>query len=186
MQPTTLPMRAFRDRLADEGLLAVHDHWCAGLRGTLLPPRSAIDPVALKRWLPRMFMVDVDGGAYRFRLAGTDLRRIFDRDITGLTLAEVLPERMLADALRGYEQVRRDRTPHLVELVLDMDSHPAYFYRRLVLPLAKDGVEVDRLLGVYTLEFADYRRDGDFYRILGLYADRITGRAAVADLSAAA
>jgi len=92
---------------------------------------------------------------------------------------------MPADARNGHERVRRDGTPHCVEIVLWMDRHPAYVHRRLVLPLAGDGVTVDRLLGVYALEVADHRRDGDVYRILGLYADRITGRAAVADLAAA-
>lgn len=179
MQPVVLPVDWFRERLGDPGLVAVHDHWLAGVRGERLPSRADIDPAALKPWLPRMFIVDVEGGAYRFRLAGTELRRIFDRDVTGLTLAEVLPERMLADARRGYEQVRATRQPHLVELILDRDARPSFFYRRLLLPLAADGTSVDRMVGVHTLEFAGYRQDGDFYRILGLYADRISGRVLV-------
>lgn len=56
-----------------------------------MPSRSDIRPTQIPRMLPSISMIDVDAelGRSRVRLAGTRLREIYDREITGLCIEDL-------------------------------------------------------------------------------------------------
>jgi hypothetical protein len=69
----------------------LYDYWisCAGTKA--LPDRSDINPADIPRLLPYLSLIDVDGAIdhSRIRLAGTRLRDVYDREITGLRLCDL-------------------------------------------------------------------------------------------------
>jgi hypothetical protein len=65
----------------------LYDHWVAISGGRAMPDRSDVKPSALPRLLPCISLLErSDQGRLRVRLAGTRLREMFDREITGLYL----------------------------------------------------------------------------------------------------
>ncbi len=67
------------------------DYWYDRLTDFSLPLRADINPVHFPRLLPGISLVDVaeDIGQSRVRLAGTRLRDIYDREITGLSIDQI-------------------------------------------------------------------------------------------------
>lgn len=82
---------AFRAQLVVPEQRQLYDYWveCCGARP--MPQRSDIAPSAIPRLLPYVSLIDVDAdlARSRVRLAGTRLRDVYDREITGLTLSDI-------------------------------------------------------------------------------------------------
>jgi hypothetical protein len=60
-------------------------------RGREMPGRSDIHPGHFPRLLPNVSLIDVcaGDGSCKVRLAGTRLREVYDREITGLAVSEL-------------------------------------------------------------------------------------------------
>ncbi|WP_333586942.1 PAS domain-containing protein, partial [Phenylobacterium sp.] len=69
----------------------IYGYWAGLRRGARLPARGDIEPVALKRLLPTVSLIDVsrDPLDFRIRLAGTGLYGVYGREITGRSLTDV-------------------------------------------------------------------------------------------------
>lgn len=69
----------------------LYDYWFEKSAGRAMPERRDISPAHFPRLLPDISLIDVDplNGECRVRLAGTRLRDVYDREITGLTLADL-------------------------------------------------------------------------------------------------
>ncbi len=80
---------AFRAQLVLREQRQLYDYWCDKRKANSLPCRSDISPAAFPRLLPDVSLIDIefDPFRFRFRLAGTRLREIYDREVTGLYLA---------------------------------------------------------------------------------------------------
>jgi hypothetical protein len=67
------------------------DYWYDRLSDSSLPLRADINPVHFPRLLPGVSLIDVasDISQSRIRLAGTRLREIYDREITGLKIDQI-------------------------------------------------------------------------------------------------
>jgi hypothetical protein len=67
------------------------DYWLEKAAGREMPDRQDISPAHFPRLLPYISLIDVEGhsGPFRIRLAGTRLRDVYDREITGLTLEDL-------------------------------------------------------------------------------------------------
>jgi hypothetical protein len=83
--------KAFRAQLVVPEQRQLYDYWIeiAGKAG--VPCRSSFNPARLPRLLPGISLIDVVTPitGCRVRLAGTRLREIFDREITGLCFADL-------------------------------------------------------------------------------------------------
>ena len=81
---------AFRVQLVLPEQQRLYDYWSSKFNGDRLPGRAQICPTDLVTLLPNISLVDIDYDPYRFRfrLAGTRLREIYDREVTGLDLAD--------------------------------------------------------------------------------------------------
>lgn len=66
------------------------DYWCAKQSSDQLPTRSQICPTEISSLLPSISLIDIECDPFRFkyRLAGTRLREVYDREVTGLDLSE--------------------------------------------------------------------------------------------------
>ncbi len=82
---------AFKAQLVVPEQRQIYDYWigCAGSRS--MPARPDINPAEIPRLLPFISLIDVDPAIEksRVRLAGTRLRDVYDREITGLCLSEL-------------------------------------------------------------------------------------------------
>lgn len=76
---------AFRAQLIVPEQRQLYDYWLKAAAGRKMPMRADINPAAIPRILPGLSLIDVnsDFGKCRVRLAGTKLREIYDREITG-------------------------------------------------------------------------------------------------------
>lgn len=82
---------AFRAQLVVPEQRQLYDYWLDRASGRDMPARADINPAHIPRLLPFVSLVDVaaDTGKCRIRLAGTRLRDVFDREITGLDFADL-------------------------------------------------------------------------------------------------
>jgi hypothetical protein len=82
---------AFRAQLVVPEQRQLYDYWiaCSGARA--MPERGNINPAEIPRLLPYVSLIDVDSDLERsrVRLAGTRLRDVYDREITGLCLGDI-------------------------------------------------------------------------------------------------
>lgn len=144
--------RAFREALGDGVVAALFSYWEEKAAGAEMPQRSAIDPIEIPHLLPTLYMLEPLGdGAFRFRLAGTGVRELFDAEVTGRRVDEVLttPE-LRENARRSYETLMRERRPWLTRTEYELNGGETVHYRRLALPLGQDGV-VERILGAFEI-----------------------------------
>ena len=83
--------KAFRAQLVVPEQRQLYDYWLEQAAHAAMPNRSDINPARLPRLLPGLSLVDVSQAieSCRIRLAGTRLREIYDREITGLELGDM-------------------------------------------------------------------------------------------------
>ena len=81
---------AFRAQLVLPEQKQLYDYWCSKRKAGALPCREDIHPAEFHRLLPCISLIEIEFQPFRFkyRLAGTKLRDIHDREVTGLYLAE--------------------------------------------------------------------------------------------------
>jgi hypothetical protein len=79
---------AFRAQLVVPEHRQLFDYWLQCCAGRKMPTRNDIKPTQVPRLLSGISLIDVaaDLGLSTIRLAGTRLREIHDREITGLTI----------------------------------------------------------------------------------------------------
>jgi integrase len=79
---------AFRAQLAIPAQRQLYDYWLQRSAGRAMPSRADLSPADFPSLLASISLMDVDMGSSRLRvrLAGTRLRDIYDREITGLHL----------------------------------------------------------------------------------------------------
>ena len=79
---------AFRAQLAVPEQQKLYDYWLHRAAGRAMPTRADLSPSDFPTLLPSISLMDIDPttGRLRVRLAGTRLRDIYEREITGLHL----------------------------------------------------------------------------------------------------
>ncbi len=136
----------------------VFDHWRAVRGAALAPTRRDITPDAIVRALPYVFINEHcpadrnHADDYVIRLAGTGLRNLYGRDVTGCRVSDLFQGKMAADALAEHDAVRRSAMPHLLSARFPSHHGNVVEYCRLLMPLSDDGVRVNRLLGVFQID----------------------------------
>ncbi len=147
-EPETVSPEAFRARLGEGRIAQIFDYWDGKRAGGGLPARDAIDPAEIPRLLPWVYLLEPlgDGGA-RVRLAGTRIRELFDCELTGQDLVAQLPRPFADNARRSYRLVVERHCGWLTLVDSRLRDGKILPYRRLALPLSRDGREVDRILG---------------------------------------
>lgn len=141
----------FRDLLA---------YWQSKLLPGVLPGRQHFDPTELPpRHLSQLLLLDVVPDAtrrpprrFRFRLTGTAFSAITGRDVTGLYYDQVGAAERLGPVLKALDMVVDRRAPVFLAGRLSIRSHEFVAVKRLGLPLAQDGHQVDMILVVWIAE----------------------------------
>jgi len=157
-QALDLDLPTCHDRVA-----AIHRYW-RSIRPAdgALPGRQHFDPAAIPQLLPciRLYDVHRDPCRFRYRLVGTELVRAVGRDLTGQWYGADAPgfetSKTFGDLVfvasggglsyhRGYPLIVCPHKDHLTS-------------ERILLPLARNGADVDMILGFSVLHAATGRR----------------------------
>ena len=135
-------------------------YWLSKLELGRLPGRQHIDPTELQpRHLSQLLLFEVVEAAapkprrrYRFRVAGTAFATIAGRDVTGLHYDEIgTPERAVP-VIRALDLIVERKAPVFLSGRLSVPSQDYIWVKRLGLPLAQDGHNVDMILAVWLAE----------------------------------
>ncbi len=88
---TTADNGIFRAQLVIPEQHVLYDYWLSRHTEKGLPSRADINPIHLGKLLPGISLIDVEPELpkSRVRLAGTKLREIYDREITGLKIEDL-------------------------------------------------------------------------------------------------
>jgi hypothetical protein len=143
---------------------ALLEYWMskrpAGAAPGWLPGRQHVDPAELPpRQLQQVLLFEVvpPSGSmaarrFRFRVAGTAFAQLVGRDVTGLHVDELGAPDRVAPVDRALNMVVDARRPVFLEGRLTLPSAEFCWVRRLGVPLAQDGVQVDMVLSVWLAE----------------------------------
>ena len=118
--------------------------------GDRLPARAQFPPTRLRRWMGNLAIVRLTppDGRLRVDLVGTRIVEIDGVESTGKFLDEIAPPHAIDLLLEPYRTVLQQAGPHYHRFT--PPSRPLTAVHRLLLPLADDGVTIDRILsGVY-------------------------------------
>jgi hypothetical protein len=80
---------AFRAQLVIAEQRQLYDYWARAAAGRAMPARGDISPAHFPRLLPNVSLLERVGSRLKVRLAGTRLRDLYDREITGLYFDEI-------------------------------------------------------------------------------------------------
>ena len=140
---------AFRAQLVIPEQRQLFDYWLDKCSGEGLPGRRDIAPADIPRLLPHVSLIDVlsDASGFRYRLAGSRLREIFDREVTGTVVPASAENGKPGYWFKALERVVGSARPVNGALrgPRQASEHLVQFWLRL--PLACDGGGVDMILG---------------------------------------
>jgi hypothetical protein len=149
LSPTTAAFE-LRPETWHPTLKCVYDYWVSIHSPGRLPGRQHLEPSAIARLLPHVFLVDVCRNPlrFRYRLIGTEYVRLIGRDVTNAFLDEVHPG--FHGLIRSqYEETSEQRRPTYRKGAI-MYTGPDERYlgmERAIMPLARNGIDVDMILG---------------------------------------
>jgi hypothetical protein len=127
---------------------ALFDYWNTIRAGRPAPLRSEIEPGAIRRVLPYVFILErQDNQHYRFRLAGTGLCGVYGMEFRGhnmLSMWEDDCQETLKDALAN---VTLNAGVAIVEYTAATTDHREATFEMILLPLAQDNGAITRVLG---------------------------------------
>jgi hypothetical protein len=131
---------------------ALRDLWTTTRGDRALPRRSDFDLPTVKRWAPHLSIATVmPNGGFQFRLFGTELARLYGRDLSGCILDDLAPKDLWSVVVMHYREVVRTRQPLFAPISI---ANGRWYNEvsRLLLPLADSGEAVAYVMG------ADYPR----------------------------
>ena len=114
-----------------------------------MPARADFDPVDLKAHLASLILVDVEPEPlrFRYRLVGTNITKVVNRDATGAYFDDIYTGRLLETIVGVNTWLVRERAP---VRIFSRTGHPrnqVYTYEGVLLPLSADGASVNMVLG---------------------------------------
>jgi hypothetical protein len=140
--------QAFRAQLVVHEQRQLYDYWLEAAAQNIIPRRADINPARLPRLLPGMSLIDVAEKLddCRVRLAGTRLRDIYDREVTGMRLADLPCANKHDYWMAAYRRTIDLATPTqgVVRGPIVNKEHVVQYW--LKLPLRTDGERVGMVL----------------------------------------
>ena len=139
-----------RGHIRHRQLQDLYDHWRGLWRGSLLPLRAALDPLAMPRGLlGNLGILDVEREPklrFRYRLYGTNLIDISGQDRTGRYADEPGMSNMPELVLPALARVASTGEPELLSGDYSREQFRYVAFEVLLLPLADDGRAVSHIL----------------------------------------
>ncbi len=122
--------------------------WQAACAAQPVPPKTAVTPESLRRWLGDLSLVERVGTDFRYRVYGSNLAQVAGFDLTGRLMSAAFPADVARFYTDQYALATRERRP-----LFSVNSRPLHMgvtartWQRLVLPLS----DVDGAIGFFLL-----------------------------------
>ena len=143
--------------IGDGKLRDLYRYWISVAPPDMLPGRQHIEPGDIVALLPWITLIDLswetERPRLRSRLVGTGVAEYFRRDITDLYAEDAYESPYLEQVQETYGRIARTKEPEVSHHEIPIPDLDHIGYRRLALPLARDGKTVDMFLGCF--EFND-------------------------------
>jgi hypothetical protein len=140
---------AFRAQLVIPEQRQLFEYWLDRAAGAAMPARRDIRPADIPHLLPNISLLDIlrSPCRFRFRLAGTRVRDIYDREVTGLYLEDIDWGAQVDYWRTAHERVADTGRPAqgVVRSLRGSKDHLVHFWLRL--PLVTEGPEPSMILG---------------------------------------
>ena len=122
-------------------------HWERIRGGEAVPRRARLDPVDIPNLLSRTILVDVlsDPLDFRYRLVGTWMRSLGDRDLTGLRFSEIPRIARGGRLWSDHEAVVRTLAPVVNVVDYEGGGDGVGSLWHALFPLTTDGRGVDKI-----------------------------------------
>jgi len=142
------------------------DYWLERAAGRVMPDRGDICPTDIPRYLPRVSLIEIETEPlnFRFRLAGTQLREIYQQEVTNRHLKELSTTQNKDYWLAACERIAHTGRPAqgILRGPEQSRDHLVQFWIRL--PLAIDGVGPKLILGLdKCVPVSDASHTGDIW-----------------------
>ncbi len=140
-------MNDLSEKIDDERLQDLLAYWQSKKNGRL-PARSDIDPIEIPKLLKYLILADYDAVRQdvRFRLVGSEMVEHWGRDFRNMHLHEIMSGEYYDYIHSLFVQTANKARPLFSESVFRWDRGRAMRTKRLMLPLASDGHNVDAVL----------------------------------------
>ena len=138
-------------------LRGLYEYWASKRQGLIPPPRAAIHPEEMVKWLPNLMLLDVVGEPPRFhvRLFGTALVEAYGEEITGRFMDDCDLNYITHQLEEQMLEVVRNGAPNVIHAWFAKIADERYLdYERIALPLSSDGEHVNMILCGYALNRA--------------------------------
>lgn len=144
----------------------LNDYLVAQAPAGQLPGRQHVDPTDIPNLLSVITFVDVERDGedirFRFRLIGTTCSEAMGRDVTG-DYVDGGHVSQCGDAIGTQMlEIVEARQPGFGDLSVALPGREHMGYQRVYFPLARNGTDVDMLMGVHAFHFETNRRRGLF------------------------
>jgi PAS domain S-box-containing protein len=134
-------------------LIALRDLWISMSADHRPPRRTRFDLEVVKRWASHLSIAAVlPGGRFHFRLYGTELERVYGRDLTHCYLDELSPADLWSVIILHYQMVVQTQQPLFAPISI-CNGRWYSEVSRLLMPLSSDDCPVAFIMG------ADYSRN---------------------------
>lgn len=130
-----------------DDMAALYAVWLSARGSRRLPARGDFVPEDFASMIGRIVLFDVRREPLDFvcRLYGSNIRSVYNRDMTGRSLWDFQPADYRDALWRDYEEVARTGAPRLHRIAVYRDYHELK-YDRLLLPLGADGETTNMIL----------------------------------------
>lgn len=127
---------------------ALFDYWNTIRAGRPAPLRSEIEPGAIRRVLPYVFILERQSGdAFSFRLAGTGLCSVYGMEFRGHNILSMWQDECHESLRDALHAVTRNASAAIVEYTATTNDHREATFEMILLPLAQDNGAITRVLG---------------------------------------
>jgi hypothetical protein len=136
--------KAFRAQLIVPEQRQLYDYWLEVAGPNAMPGRADISPARLPRLLPGISLIEVNADITqcRVRLAGTKLREIYDREVTGMLVTDLPHANRLDYWLTAYRRTieMAEPTQGVVRGPIVNKEHVVQYWLKLPLRTTSDKV----------------------------------------------
>lgn len=154
-------------------------YWSSLRKGRRVPARRDFEPFDAKRFLPHLFLLDVERPAMRFkgRVVGTRIAETLGYDYTGKYLDAVVSEPYYTQLKQDLTSVAEEGILHYRLTTLDWNDKPYSVYSRLYAPLTTNTDQIDIVVGIAIVtNSADIRQKEDLIRSVLMSQRSISAR----------
>ena len=122
-------------------------YWHGKKADRQIPLRSSLRPEEITRHLPFLSLIEFVSSSERprFRLSGTETRRLLGFDTTGTYVNEIKPAALAAGLEELLNRLRQDKVPQFVELRQNEPSGTTTVCHLFLLPFCNDSAEVSQV-----------------------------------------